>query len=152
MDAHHGDGVYYAFERYPVVIFADIHESGEHLYPGTGSSTEVGSGPGRGLKLNIPVKPGADDNDFFHAWQQLEIFVQHFEPQFILFQCGVDSMDGDPITDLQYSSRAHAHATRSLINIASRCCAGKLLVMGGGGYNHDNIARGWVSVVKELAG
>jgi acetoin utilization protein AcuC len=44
IDAHHGDGVYYGFEDDPDLIFADIHEDGRHLYPGTGSKDEVGRG------------------------------------------------------------------------------------------------------------
>src|SRR5687767_9885277 len=44
IDAHHGDGVYYGFESDPDLIFADIHEDGHYLYPGTGRADEVGSG------------------------------------------------------------------------------------------------------------
>lgn len=150
IDAHHGDGVFYGFEDDPELIFADIHESGKHLYPGTGHSNETGRAMAKGFKLNIPMQPGADDDDFILAWQQLETFISQFQPQFILFQCGVDSMAGDPITHLKYSSRSHALATRTLIDIAQRHCDGKLLVMGGGGYNHHNIAEGWTAVIKEL--
>jgi acetoin utilization protein AcuC len=64
IDAHHGDGLYYGFESDPAVIFADIHEDGRHLYPGTGSSDEQGRGDAAGTKLNIPLPPGADDTDF----------------------------------------------------------------------------------------
>jgi len=42
VDAHHGDGVYYAFDDDPELIFADLHESGHTLYPGTGSDAEIG--------------------------------------------------------------------------------------------------------------
>ncbi|MDH5765239.1 MAG: acetoin utilization protein AcuC [Gammaproteobacteria bacterium] len=150
IDAHHGDGVFYAFEDDPAVIFADIHESGQYLYPGTGHSSETGRGEATGLKLNIPMKPGSTDNDFLIAWQQLEKFVSQFKPEFILLQCGVDSMAGDPITHLKYSAQSHAFATQALINIANLHCEGKLLVMGGGGYNHQNIALGWTTVVQTL--
>ncbi len=44
IDAHHGDGVFYAFEDDPELIFADIHEDGRHLYPGCGDATETGAG------------------------------------------------------------------------------------------------------------
>jgi len=57
IDAHHGDGVYYGFEDDPGVIFADIHESGDTLYPGTGSIAETGRGAAIGTKLNLPL-PG----------------------------------------------------------------------------------------------
>jgi acetoin utilization protein AcuC len=33
IDAHHGDGVYYAFADDPELIFADLHEDGRFLYP-----------------------------------------------------------------------------------------------------------------------
>ena len=48
IDAHHGDGVFYAFEDDPGVIFADLHEDGRYLYPGTGARTETGKGAGGG--------------------------------------------------------------------------------------------------------
>ena len=61
IDAHHGDGVFYAFEDDPAVIFADLHEDGRYLYPGTGMAEEIGKGAARGMKLNVPLPPGADD-------------------------------------------------------------------------------------------
>ncbi|MBV8974976.1 MAG: hypothetical protein JOY74_07630, partial [Sinobacteraceae bacterium] len=38
IDAHHGDGVFYAFEDDASVVFADLHEDGRYLYPGTGAA------------------------------------------------------------------------------------------------------------------
>ena len=71
IDAHHGDGLYYGFETDPGLIFADIHEDGRHLYPGTGSEDEIGKGQAAGTKLNLPLMPGADDAMFEPAWQQV---------------------------------------------------------------------------------
>jgi acetoin utilization deacetylase AcuC-like enzyme len=34
---HHADGVFYAFEEDPAVIFADVHEDGRYLFPGKSS-------------------------------------------------------------------------------------------------------------------
>src|SRR5690606_28933372 len=42
IDAHHGDGVFYGFEDDPDALFADLHEDGRFLYPGTGSREETG--------------------------------------------------------------------------------------------------------------
>ncbi|MBK7250169.1 MAG: hypothetical protein IPI06_04620 [Gammaproteobacteria bacterium] len=64
IDAHHGDGVFYAFESDPGVIFADLHEDGHFPLPRHGQGrAETGRG-GQGLKLNIPLPPGADDDAF----------------------------------------------------------------------------------------
>ena len=150
IDAHHGDGVFYSFEDDPALVFADIHEDGRFLYPGTGSESETGQGPARGTKLNLPLMPGAGDDEFFEAWGRVEAHLEQYEPQFIILQCGADSLEGDPITHLRFTEEAHAHATRRLIDIAGRYAAGRVLALGGGGYNRQNIARAWTRVVGEL--
>lgn len=151
IDAHHGDGVYYGFESDPDLIFADIHEDGRFLYPGTGSADETGIGPARGTKLNVPMAPGAGDSSFFEAWSQVVDYLDRMAPEFILFQCGADSLEGDPITHLRYTEEAHAAAARSLCGVADRHCGGRLVATGGGGYNRRNLARAWTRVVQSLA-
>ncbi|HHJ17486.1 MAG TPA: acetoin utilization protein AcuC [Gammaproteobacteria bacterium] len=152
IDAHHGDGVFYAFEDDPELIFVDLHEDGRYLYPGTGAVKEAGRGAAAGTKLNIPMPPGAGDAEFFKAWDVAERFIDRAEPEFILFQCGADSLAGDPITHLEYSAAAHRHAAGRLQGLAERHCGGKLLALGGGGYNRDNLARAWTAVVEALLG
>lgn len=75
IDAHHGDGVFYSFEDDPELIFADLHEDGHFLYPGTGAATETGKGQAIGTKLNIPMPPHADDDAFMQAWEAVEEFL-----------------------------------------------------------------------------
>jgi len=147
IDAHHGDGVFYAYEDDPAVILADTHEDGRYLYPGTGAADEVGSGPATGTKLNLPLPPGAGDTEFLDAWQAVEAHLERHAPQFVLFQCGADSLGGDPITHLGLTEAAHVHAATRLCAIADRHAAGRILGFGGGGYNRRNIARAWTGVV-----
>lgn len=151
IDAHHGDGVYYAFEDDPLVVFADIHEDGRYLYPGTGSSAEVGVGPARGTKLNIPLPPGSGDDAFMVAWQAVEAHIDAAKPEFILLQCGADSLAGDPITHLNFTEEAHAFAASRLCALADRHCDGRIVGLGGGGYNRRNLARAWTRVVQAFA-
>ncbi|MDX1563116.1 MAG: acetoin utilization protein AcuC, partial [Gammaproteobacteria bacterium] len=134
----------------PDVIIADIHEDGRYLYPGTGRADETGTGQAEGTKLNVPLLPGAGDPEFFAAWDDVETFVASFAPELILLQCGADSIDGDPITHLQLTIEAHGHAAARLRELADRTAEGRLLAMGGGGYNRDNLARGWTRVVEAL--
>ncbi len=150
IDAHHGDGVYYAFESDPELIFADIHEDGRFLYPGTGAADERGRGAAEGTKLNLPLPPGAGDAEFMEAWAGVEAFVAEARPELILLQCGADSLAGDPLTHLQFSAAAHAHAATRLRALADESAGGRLLAMGGGGYNRDNLAEAWTRVVEEL--
>jgi acetoin utilization protein AcuC len=152
IDAHHGDGVFYAFEDDPELIFADIHEDGRYLYPGTGARTETGRGAAVGTKLNLPLAPGAGDAEFLDAWSQVEAALERQPSDFILFQCGADSLAGDPITHLRFTAAAHAHAARRLCAIADAQGHGRVLGMGGGGYNRVNLARAWAGVVREFLG
>ena len=150
IDAHHGDGVFYAFEEDPDVSFADIHEDGRFLFPGTGAAHETGRGRAAGTKLNIPLPPSAGDEAFWPAWERVEAYLEARRPEFIIVQCGADSLEGDPITHLRYSEEAHAHAAARLASIADRLCEGRLLGVGGGGYNRRNIARAWARVVRSF--
>jgi acetoin utilization protein AcuC len=150
IDAHHGDGVFYAFENDPELMIADLHEDGRFLYPGTGSAEETGRGAAQGTKLNIPMPPEAGDDAFREAWGRVESLVEKFRPEFILFQCGADSIAGDPITHLAYTPAAHRHAAAGLCRLAERHCSGRLLAMGGGGYNRQNLALAWSAVLETL--
>ncbi len=151
IDAHHGDGVFYGFENDPNLIFADVHEDGRYLYPGTGAEDETGRGKAKGTKLNIPMQPGAGDDEFDVAWERVEAYLVAARPEFIIFQCGADSLAGDPITHLSYSEEAHAKAASRLCKIADEFCNGRVVATGGGGYNRDNLARAWTRVVESFA-
>jgi len=151
IDAHHGDGVYYGFEDDPALLFPDLHEDGRFLYPGTGAAEETGTGRARGTKLNIPLAPGADDDDFREAWQKVEAYLVKMRPQFIIMQCGADSLEGDPITHLCWTEEAHAEAAASLCRLADEYCEGRIIGTGGGGYNRRNLARAWTRVVQSFA-
>lgn len=150
IDAHHGDGVFYSFESDKNLLFADLHEDGRFLYPGTGFSNETGSGEAQGTKLNLPLLPGAGDREFHAAWEQVEAFLKVGRPEFILFQCGADSIEGDPITHMCFTPAAHAYAAARLCAIADEFSQGRIVAMGGGGYNRRNIALGWNAVLESF--
>jgi acetoin utilization protein AcuC len=150
IDAHHGDGVFYAYQDDPELIFADIHEDGRYLYPGTGFAEETGTGEAAGTKLNVPLAPGSDDADFHRVWPEVEAFVRAGRPEIILFQAGADSIRNDPITHMAFTPAAHGHAARRLCRLADELCAGRLIVMGGGGYNRTNLAHAWNEVLEAM--
>jgi acetoin utilization protein AcuC len=151
IDAHHGDGVFYGFEDDPDLTIADIHEDGRFLYPGTGFAEETGKGKAKGTKLNIPMPPGAGDSEFDVAWARVVSHIDDAAPEFIIFQCGADSLAGDPITHLRYTEAAHARAATDLCELADRHCSGRIIATGGGGYNLRNLARAWTRVVESFA-
>lgn len=150
IDAHHGDGVFYNYDSDDKLFMVDFHEDGRFLYPGTGDADETGSGPAKGSMMNFPMPKQATDEDFARLWSEAETFIKSIEPEFIILQCGADSMKGDPITHLQYSQQSYQLATESLCKIADEFCDGRLIALGGGGYNMDNISLAWPVVVRAM--
>ncbi len=152
IDAHHGDGVLYAFESDPDLVIVDFHEDGRYLYPGTGTAEETGRGAAQGTKHNYPLPPSAGDAALLQVWPEVEAILRRAQPEFILLQCGADSLAGDPLTHLALSPIAHAHVAASLCRLADELGHGRVLALGGGGYDLDNIAKAWCAVVRELLG
>jgi acetoin utilization protein AcuC len=150
IDVHHGDGVFYEFEHDPELAVVDIHEDGQFLYPGTGSVHETGSGAAQGTKLNLPLAPGSGDTQFLHAWDQAERFLDRFQPQFFILQCGADGLAGDPLADLKLTPAAHTHAARRLVTLAERHARGRLMAFGGGGYSLEGLSSAWCAVLEVL--
>lgn len=150
IDAHHGDGVFYAFEDDKDLIIVDFHQDGNTLYPGTGFADETGIKTAVGTKLNVPLPPECSNETALKIWESAEDFIDKFKPDFIILQCGADSIEGDPITQLKLTSEFHKHVTQRLCSLAKKHASGRLLALGGGGYNLKNIACGWNDVIEAM--
>lgn len=150
IDAHHGDGVFYSFEDDPELCIVDFHQDGATLYPGTGFISETGKGLAVGSKLNVPLPRNSTDNIAKALWKPAQEFIEKFKPEFILLQCGADSLAGDPITQLNLSPDFHTYVTTQLIQLANQYSSGRLLAMGGGGYKLENIKVAWNDVISTL--
>ncbi len=150
IDAHHGDGVFYAFESDPDLILADLHEDGRFLYPGTGAVEETGKGEAKGRKLNIPLPPSAGDAHFHRVWPSVEAFIRKGRPELIILQAGADSIQGDPITHMAFTPAVHEYTAARLSRLANEFCNGRFIALGGGGYNLNNLALAWNGVVKAM--
>ena len=104
IDAHHGDGVFYGFEDDPAVIFADLHEDGATCIRAPARPTRPAAAPAAGTKLNVPLPAGRrrcarSRRCGRRCWRTWSAST----PEFLILQCGADSIDGDPITHLRFS-------------------------------------------------
>ncbi len=100
-DAHHGDGVQWAFYDTPDACTLSIHETGRYLFPGTGSVNEKGQGQGFGFSINIPVDAFTEDDSFLSCYETaIEEAAAFFKPDVILTQNGADAHYYDPLTHL----------------------------------------------------
>ena len=139
IDAHHGDGVQWAFYDHPRVLTVSFHQDGSTLFPGTGSVEETGKGDGAGYSINVPMLPGTDDTVFLDGFfAVIPRLLERYKPGVVVSQLGVDSFRGDPLAALELTTNGFCQAVHYLVRQAPA-----LVALGGGGYNIANVARAW---------
>jgi acetoin utilization protein AcuC len=151
MDAHHGDGVMYGFYADAGVLDVDLHEDGRYLFPGTGFTFETGEKGAEGLKINIPVLPGTGDGPYLLAFKEVApALVRAYKPEFIIVQCGADSHADDMLAHLRLTTRTYEEIITTLHGLAHEVASGRIVAVGGGGYNPANVARCWTLIAASL--
>jgi acetoin utilization deacetylase AcuC-like enzyme len=153
-DAHHGDGVQWAFYDEPRVMTISFHETGRYLFPGTGDVLELGQGAGRGFAVNIPVDAFTEDDSWMEAVNALlPSLVEAFRPDLIVSQHGCDTHAWDPLTDLALTTRVAPLQAKLTHDLAHEHCQGRWVALGGGGYDiYRVVPRAWAMVWAELSG
>ncbi len=151
-DVHAGNGTMDIFYEEPKVLFASVHQDPRTLYPGTGFIEQVGSGPGEGYTVNIPLPPGADDGCMRLVLEEVfKPLAEEFRPQAIIRNGGSDPHFRDRMGDfdltfdgLRAIGEAVAEAARtSKCGVVDLCCSG---------YNASTVAEGWLAILSGLLG
>lgn len=141
-DVHHGNGTQHLLESDPTVLFISLHGHPDHLYPGTGYEHEVGKGPGEGFTINLPMMPGATDDDYYAAFTRRVIpAIDRFQPEAILISAGFDAHAADPLANIDLTDDAFVWMLRRLLELADRHCEGRVLSALEGGYNLEVLRR-----------
>jgi acetoin utilization protein AcuC len=148
IDAHHGDGVQFAFYADPRVLTISSHERGDRLFPGTGFVEEMGEGEGIGYSVNLPLQPYTDDAVYEPAFEAVvPPLLRAFEPDVVVLQLGIDSHRTDPLTHLAWTVQGFAKIVARLLELSPRVVA-----LGGGGYDLPNVARAWTAAWAAMNG
>jgi len=160
IDIHQGDGVYLGYEAEPRVWIADLHEDPRTLFPFTPEAPGEGPMPGRreergrgaalGTKLNIPLEPYTNDEAYLALWEEAEAHLRAARPELVIFECGVDGLEADPLSNQRLGVAAIAEVARRVRAIADEHASGRLLVLGGGGYELGGLAQGWSAALEAL--
>lgn len=148
-DVHHGDGVQAAFFDDPRVMTISLHQHPLTLWPGTGWPAEVGSGPGEGFAVNVPLPPGIGDGSWLRAFRAVvPSLLEQFRPQILVTQCGADTHAEDQLAELQLTVDGHQAIYRTLRELADTTAGGKWLILGGGGYAlYRVVPRSWTHLL-----
>lgn len=150
-DLHHGNGTQSIFYDDPSVLFISTHQF--PCYPGSGSLIEAGSGKGLGYTVNVPLTPGCSDGDFFQVFNRVVVpVVDSFQPDFLFVSAGFDIYAQDPLGGMKVTPKGFASLTRIMMELAHRCCNGRLALALEGGYHLVGLCESVNAVLKELHG
>ncbi len=148
-DVHHGNGTNDVFHADRQVLFVSIHQS--PLYPGTGPARDVGSGPGAGFTVNLPVPPGSGDSEFVSLVRDVAVpLAREFSPQLLLISAGFDAHEEDPLADCRVTDAGFGTMAASLRDVGAQLGAPVGAVLEGG-YALDALGRGVATTMQELA-
>jgi acetoin utilization deacetylase AcuC-like enzyme len=149
-DVHHGNGTNDIFHADPRVLFCSIHQS--PLYPGTGPASDVGSGPGKGFTVNLPVAPAAGDREFRSLIDHVVVpLARTYRPQLLLISAGFDAHVEDPLADCRVTDDGFREMARSLCRVARELQVPVGAVLEGG-YALDALARSVAATMEVLGG
>jgi acetoin utilization deacetylase AcuC-like enzyme len=148
-DVHHGNGTAAIFRERDDVLFASIHEGG--IFPGTGHRGDVGSGPGEGFTINLPVPAGSEEAEWLALLEE-EVLpaAARFEPELVLISAGFDAHREDPLAECRLEAVSFARMAAAVRTAADRWGAPVGAVLEGG-YALPALAESVVATMSALA-
>jgi acetoin utilization deacetylase AcuC-like enzyme len=149
-DVHHGNGTAEAFRRRSDVLFLSIHEDG--IYPGSGPSSDFGSGEGEGFTINLPVPGGAHEEIWLSLVEQIALPVAtSFDPDLLLVSAGFDAHRADPLASCRLDAVSFARIASHLRDLAARLEVPIGVVLEGG-YEPEALAESVAATLAALDG
>jgi acetoin utilization protein AcuC len=154
LDVHHGNGTQAIFYSDPRVLTVSVHETGRHLFPGSGFPQETGGPGAEGTSVNVALPPFAGDAAYRAAMEEVvEPVVRAFRPDVIVSQCGVDSHHADPLSHLVTTMPLFPWLWGRLEALAGDCCGGRWVALAGGGYEPCSAPpRAWTLLLATQLG
>ncbi len=141
IDGHHGDGTQQIFYKEPILKIS-THRIG--IFPGTGYVDELGADKGKGYSVNVPLQGRTGDKAYLYAFHEVvPPLLESYKPEILINQFGIDGHYQDPLVGLALTTKAYEEVAETMHSLAHKLCQGRLLMLGGGGYNVDNTARCW---------
>ena len=150
-DLHHGNATQNTFYRDPDVLYFSTHQY--PYYPGSGGLTEVGRERGQGFTVNVPLRTGHGDADFFQIFRQiLYPIASAFKPELIFVSAGFDTYVGDPLGGMKVTPQGYAAMTRLIMDLAGAYAFGRVAFTLEGGYHLTGLRESSKAVLMELVG
>jgi acetoin utilization deacetylase AcuC-like enzyme len=147
-DVHHGNGTQDIFWSDPNVLYASTHQM--PLYPGTGAVGERGE---YDTVVNAPLRAG-DGGEAFREAMEGKVLprIEAFRPDLLIISAGFDAHRRDPLANLDFTEADYAWVTAKLMDIAERCCSGRIVSVLEGGYDLQALSNSVAMHVATLMG
>lgn len=150
-DIHHGNATQNSFYDDPQALYFSTHQY--PYYPGTGGVNEVGEGKGKGFNVNVPLSPGAGDDEYAGIYLEiLKPVTLEFKPRLILVSAGFDTYFDDPLGGMKVTPEGFARLAKIILELADKTCEGKALFILEGGYSLKGLRDSVKAVLLELLG
>jgi acetoin utilization deacetylase AcuC-like enzyme len=147
IDYHHGNGTQAIFYDRSDVFFASIHGDPHTEYPFfLGYLDELGTGPGEGFNLNLPLPRGTGYVRWREALQLALQRIAAFDADALVVSLGLDTFEGDPISGFRLASTDYPQVGEDL----ARAGLPTVFVFEGG-YAVDALAVNAVNVLEGFA-
>jgi acetoin utilization deacetylase AcuC-like enzyme len=116
VDVHHGNGAQSIFWERGDVFTCSVHvDPVAGWFPHfLGLASERGEGAGTGANLNVPVAPGAGDDEWLEGVRTGIDAVSDWRPDAIVVALGVDAARADPNSPLEVTADGFREAGRRL--------------------------------------
>ena len=116
VDAHHGNGAQAIFWEREDVLTASVHvDPARGWFPHfLGFEDERGGGAGEGANVNVPLEPGAGDEEWLAAVDGLLDAARGHRSDALVVPLGVDAASEDPTAPLEVSESGFREAGRRL--------------------------------------
>ncbi|KAK4047160.1 hypothetical protein OIV83_005612 [Microbotryomycetes sp. JL201] len=152
LDLHHGDGVEEAFLSTASVLTLSVHNHAPGFFPSTGSlfarERQQKARPADHHALSVPLKPGASSATLLRVLDScIEPVYRAYKPNAVVLQCGCDGLAGDPCQEWNVDLEGFGQIVQRILSWGA-----KTLMLGGGGYNHVNVAKCWTYLTSIALG
>lgn len=150
-DLHHGNGTEAVFYDDRSVLFMSTHES--PAYPGTGWYSDAGRGKGEGFTVNMPLPPGAGDDEIRQVFEEVFLpIARQFRPGLVMVSAGQDGHFADFMGYMRLTAAGYGWLMNAVREVAEEWASGRVVVVLEGGYNLKALPYSTLAVVSSLGG
>jgi acetoin utilization deacetylase AcuC-like enzyme len=137
VDYHHGNGTQQIFYERDDVAFMSLHGDPRRAYPyHTGFAEETGAGRGLGHTLNVPLPARTEPDDYLDRLTMACEAIDAFGPSMVVVSLGLDTYEGDPISDLALTTDSFERCGRVIAEMGL-----PMVVLQEGGYADDALGE-----------